>query len=92
MTSKRRSSSAFPVFIAGLALGAGLGLLLAPMSGEEMRESLEDTRDHLVETAKEGWEGAIANGRKWSRRARRLASRVKDDVRDVAEAVEAVRG
>ena len=86
MTSKRRSSSAFPVFVAGLALGAGLGLLLAPMSGEEMRESLEDARDHLVERAKEGWEGAVSNGRKWTRRARRVAGRVKDDVRDVVEA------
>ena len=40
-------------FIAGAALGAGLGLLFAPDSGENTRKVLKKKLDDLVNKAKE---------------------------------------
>jgi len=40
-------------FLFGLGLGAGLGLLFAPMSGEETRRNLSDQADDVADTARE---------------------------------------
>ena len=40
-------------FIAGIAVGAGLGVLFAPNSGEKTREELKKKIDELIEKAKE---------------------------------------
>ena len=40
-------------FIAGIAVGAGLGVLFAPKSGEETRKELKTKIDELIEKAKE---------------------------------------
>ena len=40
-------------FVAGAAVGAGLGLLLAPKSGKELRKDLKKKMDELVAKAKE---------------------------------------
>ena len=40
-------------FIAGLAVGAGLGVLFAPNSGEETRAELKKKIDELLQKAKE---------------------------------------
>lgn len=42
----------FLSFIAGAAVGAGLGLLLAPKTGREMRESIMDLTDEAVDKIK----------------------------------------
>lgn len=39
-------------FLAGAAIGAGLGILFAPKSGEETRKELKEKLDKLVEQAK----------------------------------------
>ena len=43
-------------FIAGLAAGAGLGILLAPDKGSNTRRQLRESFDSLSEKAKEGIE------------------------------------
>ena len=40
-------------FIAGLAVGAGLGVLFAPKKGSETREDLKKKIDELIQKAKE---------------------------------------
>lgn len=40
-------------FIAGAAIGAGLGILFAPKSGKELRKDLKEKLDELVSKAKE---------------------------------------
>ena len=40
-------------FIAGAAIGVGVGVLLAPKSGKETRKDLKDKFDELVEKVKE---------------------------------------
>jgi gas vesicle protein len=40
-------------FVAGAAIGAGLALLYAPKSGEEMRETIADFAEDAVDKIKE---------------------------------------
>lgn len=39
-------------FLAGTAVGAGLGLLLAPKTGREMREDIKDLTDEAIDKIK----------------------------------------
>jgi gas vesicle protein len=43
-------------FLIGLGVGIGLGVLFAPMSGEETRENLSDRANDLANTARESYE------------------------------------
>ena len=43
----------FGKFVAGAAVGAGLGLLFAPKTGKEMRKELKKKIDELIEKTKE---------------------------------------
>jgi len=40
-------------FLAGLGLGFGLGLLFAPMSGQELRGSIADRTGDIADTARD---------------------------------------
>jgi gas vesicle protein len=75
------SVSAISVFAVGVGVGAALGVLFAPQSGE-------DLRDDIVAGAQEGVDGAIAAGQKWSRRAQESIEQAKGQVRQVTEAGE----
>lgn len=65
-------------FFIGVGIGAALGVLFAPSSGEE-------TREYLADTARDGMDRAILKGQKWSRRAHRTVNEVKEQLRDAAE-------
>lgn len=43
-------------FLVGLGVGVGLGLLFAPMSGEETRNNLADRANDLANSARETYE------------------------------------
>src|SRR5258708_7189467 len=43
-------------FLVGLGFGVGLGLLFAPMSGEETRNNLADRANDLASSARETYE------------------------------------
>lgn len=43
-------------FLVGLGVGVGLGLLFAPMSGEETRNNLTDRANDLANSARETYE------------------------------------
>jgi len=66
-------------FAIGLGVGAILGLLLAPGSGEE-------TRGLLREKAQDGIDEAVAQGKKVARKAQRAADSTKEFVNDAVEA------
>jgi gas vesicle protein len=40
-------------FLAGLGLGFGLGVLFAPMSGQELRENIGDRAGDIADTARD---------------------------------------
>jgi gas vesicle protein len=43
-------------FLFGLGLGIGLGVLFAPMSGEETRNTLQERANDLASTARDTYE------------------------------------
>lgn len=70
-----------PAFAIGLGVGAAVGILLAPRSGS-------DTRDLIVESAKDNLQGAIAAGQQLKQRAQDSIDGLKGQVKratDVGE-------
>jgi len=68
-------------FAIGLGVGAILGLVFAPQSGE-------DTRALLREKAQDGIDEAVARGKKVARRAQAAADSAREFVNNAAEAGE----
>jgi gas vesicle protein len=66
-------------FAIGLGVGAILGLVLAPQSGE-------DTRALLREKAQEGIDEAVSQGKRVARKAQRAADSAREFVNDAVEA------
>lgn len=62
-----------PAFAIGLGIGAAVGILLAPRSGK-------DTRDAVVESAKDNLERAIAAGQQLKQRAQDSIDQLKGQV------------
>lgn len=71
--------STFFAFLVGASVGVGIGMLLAPKSGEELREDLADQLN-------EGTRRARAAGRTVSRRAQEIADQAQQSVSDMADA------
>lgn len=69
----------FFAFFIGASLGVGIGMLLAPKSGEELRE---DLADQLTE----GTRRVRAAGKTVSRRAQEIAEQARQNVSDMADA------
>lgn len=69
----------FFAFVLGAGLGVVAGMLLAPKSGEELREDLTDRLS-------EGAERARAAGKSATRRAQEVASQVQQRVSEMADA------
>lgn len=66
-------------FAVGIGVGAALGLLLAPQSGEE-------TRDHLLGGVRDVVDDAVATGLHATKRAREVADEVTDRLKEAAGA------
>jgi gas vesicle protein len=74
--------------LAGVVLGAGVGLLFAPRPGAETRKRMSDSAQRVREQATEGYNRAsekvadlVDRGRDLSDRARQTVSRGVDEVR-----------
>jgi len=64
-------------------VGTVLGVLFAPRSGEETRES-------LAESARDGLDRAITEGKKWVRQTQQTVDDVKSQLRNAVDAGERV--
>lgn len=72
----REISSAFAI---GLGVGAIVGMMWAPQSGEE-------TRSLLREKAQDGIDEAVAQGKRVARKAQRATDSAKDFVNEALDA------
>ena len=81
-----RDSNSFVWFLAGLGLGALVGVLYAPRSGSETREVLraraEEGRDYVRSRAREAREQAA----QWADRGRDVVNQQKEQFRAAYEA------
>jgi gas vesicle protein len=68
-------------FLLGVGIGAAAALLLAPTSGEELR-------DDLVERMSDGVDQIRRTGKDLSNRTRKAADLVKDQVHDAIDVAE----
>jgi gas vesicle protein len=81
-----RDSNSFVWFLAGLGLGALVGVLYAPRSGSETRENLraraEEGRDYVRGRAREAREQAS----EWADRGREVVNQQKEQFKAAYEA------
>ncbi len=94
----RGSSNQFAGFLVGLAVGAGIALLLAPASGSDTRRRLGETANRLGKDARDGMgtarekmhdladdaKSAIDSGRKAFQRVREGAEATVTEFGDTA--------
>jgi gas vesicle protein len=78
MTRGSKWANTFSAFAVGLGIGTALGVLFAPQSGE-------DTRDYLLQSAKDGVNGVVAAGQKITRRAQEGFDEAADRVRHATD-------
>jgi gas vesicle protein len=78
--------SGFLWFLAGLGIGAAVGILYAPKAGDEMRQQLrevaEDSRDNVKERARQAREQAGG----WADKGRDYLNQQKEQIRSAYEA------
>jgi gas vesicle protein len=79
MQGRIRWPETISVFAVGIAVGAALGVLFAPKSGEE-------TRDFIADTARDSLDGAVASGRRMARRAQTAVGQAKEQAEEIADA------
>ena len=81
-----RDGSGFLWFLAGLGIGAAVGILYAPKPGDEtrqrIREAAEDSRDSVKERARQAREQAGS----WADKGRDYLNQQKDTIRSAYEA------
>jgi len=72
-------------FLIGLGLGVGLGMLFAPMSGEETRNNLADRANDLASSARETYEQNRDRVQRGMESIRSTAERAMGQVRSATE-------
>jgi gas vesicle protein len=83
----RRQADSGGSFVMGLLtgafLGAGLGMLLAPKAGSELRNQLSDQADNLANKAADQYGRVTEKAREWADRGREAGADVYDKARDI---------
>jgi gas vesicle protein len=74
MSGRMKRAGSVSAFAVGLGVGAAIGVLFAPTSGD-------DTRDYLVASANDGLDRVVATGEKLTQRARQGVDEAKGRVR-----------
>jgi gas vesicle protein len=71
--------------LTGTVLGAGLGMLLAPKAGSELRGQLGEQARNLANTASEQYRRASEQAGGWAEKGRDLVNQARDTVGRGAE-------
>lgn len=72
------------VLIGGL-IGAAVGFLMAPMSGDELRRTLREEFDETQERARSMVEDAQEKGRQVQDKGREVVEGIRDDVENIRD-------
>jgi gas vesicle protein len=78
MNGRMKWTESISTFVVGLGVGAALGVLFAPRSGD-------DTRENILESAKDGVDGAVAAGQKLIQRSQQGVDEAKGRMRQAKE-------
>jgi len=71
--------------LTGTVLGAGLGMLLAPKAGSEIRGAIGEQARNLGNVASEQYKKAAENATGWAERGREFVDKARDAVNRGAE-------
>jgi gas vesicle protein len=78
--------SGFLWFLAGLGIGAAVGILYAPKSGDEVRQRIRAVAEDMPETVKERARQAREQAGSWAEKGRDYLNQQRDQIRNAYEA------
>jgi gas vesicle protein len=81
-----RDGSSFLWFLAGLGVGAVVGVLYAPRSGDEMRDVIRSKAQEGTEKARQSARRAKEQASEWVDRGNEVLNREKDRFRSAVDA------
>jgi gas vesicle protein len=81
-----RDGSGFLWFLAGLGIGAAVGILYAPKAGGELRQQLRDVAEDGRESMKERARQAREQAGTWAEKGRDYLNQQKEQIRSAYEA------
>ncbi len=81
-----RDGNSFLWFLAGLGVGAVVGILYAPRSGSETRDAIRSKADESREYMRERSERARAQASEWVEKGRDVLNQQKEQFRSAYEA------
>jgi gas vesicle protein len=81
-----RDGSGFLWFLAGLGIGAAVGILYAPKAGEETRQRLREVAEEGRDSVKERARQAREQAGTWADKGRDYLNQQKEQIRSAYEA------
>ena len=81
-----RDGSGFLWFLAGLGIGAAVGILYAPKAGDELRQQLRDVAEDSRDTVRERARQVREQAGSWAEKGRDYLNQQKDQFRSAVEA------
>jgi gas vesicle protein len=81
-----RDGNSFVWFLAGLGVGAVVGILYAPRSGSETRDAIRSRADESREYMRKRSESARAQASEWVDKGREVLNQQKEQFRSAYEA------
>jgi len=86
MSEDDGGGSGFLWFLAGLGIGAAVGILYAPKSGGELRQQLREAAEDSTNTVRERARQAREQAGSWAEKGREYLNQQRDQIRSAVEA------
>ena len=86
MSENDSGGTGFLWFLAGLGIGAAVGILYAPKSGGELRQQLREVAEDGSNTVKERARQAREQAGTWAEKGREYLNQQRDQIRSAVEA------